>query len=395
MGLSKSARNTLFCLILLLFASFTALSQPYAIGSLNNTYIDPSRNNRQIPVAVYYPAQNPGSGVAMAPGSFPVVSFGHGFVMVHTAYKYLWEALVPLGYIVVFPLTEGSAIPAPSQMDFGLDIAFVARKIVNDGLTNPSSIFYGHVKDRRALMGHSMGGGSAYLGAAYDTSITTLVTLAAANTSPSAVLASRGVNVPTLLFAGQNDCITPPSQHQQPLYDSTASLHKVMITILGGGHCYFADYNFNCSLGELTCSPQPTITRSQQQQTMLDFLIPWLDYTLNDNYTAWQLFYDSLTSSGRISYQLQWTLTGRGHGMGYQKCNQCFRNFDEKFVIEIPTSFLPVAVYVFNTSGQLVYAKSSVKLPALTLDTATWPKGVYFLRIFGSSYLCAGKIIRQ
>ena len=395
MGLSKSARNTLFCLILLLFASFTALSQPYATGSLNNTYIDPSRNNRQIPVAVYYPAQNPGSGVAMAPGSFPVVSFGHGFVTVHTAYKYLWEVLVPLGYIVAFPLTEGSAIPPPSHMDFGLDIAFVARKIVNEGLTNPSSVFYGHVKDRRALMGHSMGGGSAYMGAASDTSITTLVTLAAGNISSLAINAAAEISVPTLLFAGQNDCITPPSQHQQPLYDSTASLQKVMITVLGGGHCYFADYNFNCSLGELTCSPQPTISRAQQQQTTLDFLIPWLDYTLNDNNTAWQLFYDSLTSSGRITYQLKWTLTGRGHGMGYQKCNQSFSSLGERLDLEIPASFLPVAINVFNSSGQLVYAKSSVKLPALTLDTAAWPKGVYFLRIFGTSYLCAGKIIRQ
>ncbi len=388
-------RNAFFTLLMLFASPFATLSQPYAIGSLNTTYVDPARNNRQIPVAIYYPALSPGNTVPVAPGHFPVVSFGHGFVMVHTAYKYLWEALVPLGYIVAFPLTESSAIPAPSHIDFGLDIAFVAQKIVDEGVNNASSLFYGHVKNQTALMGHSMGGGSAYLGAAADTTHTTLVTFAAANTSPSAILAATEVNIPTLLFAGQNDCITPPSLHQQPLYDSTSSPHKVMITILGGGHCYFADYNFNCSLGELTCSPQPTISRSQQQQTTLDFLIPWLDYTLNEYMASWQLFYDSLKASNRIVYQMSWSLTGKDKTLRYHKCRQPLMLFGEKLDIDIPSIHQPVVVNIYNLSGRTVFEQRDVSVSPLSVDTSHWPAGLYILQIAGSEYFCAGKIIRR
>ena len=82
------------------------VAQGYQIGKINTTFTDATRNNRQVPVAIYYPADVAGNAVPFAPGEFPVISFGHGFVMVHSAYQFLWEALVPSGYIVAFPLTE-------------------------------------------------------------------------------------------------------------------------------------------------------------------------------------------------------------------------------------------------------------------------------------------------
>lgn len=384
---------------LLLLAGITlfyggVVAQNYPIGNQQFTWTDPARNNRQIPVAVYYPAVSAGTGTAVANGIFPVVSFGHGFVMVHTAYKYLWEALVPLGYIVAFPLTESSAIPAPSHQNFGLDIAFVARKLVAEG-QNPSSPFYGHVKNKTALMGHSMGGGSAFLGTASDTSFTTLVTLAAANTSPSAVQAAASVFIPTLLFAGQNDCVTPPAQHQQPMYDNTASDHKAMITILGGGHCYFADYNFNCSLGELTCSPQPTISRSEQQDATLDFLLPWLDFTLNENNAAWQLFYDSLTHSKRISYQIVWPITSRGKALNTRGLKIPPRIVSDQLELTLPQELGPLTIEIYSVDGRLILAEHDTCQAICTIPVAHWPRGWYILRITGKDYLCAGKVFRK
>jgi hypothetical protein len=58
---------------------------------------------------------------------FPVISFGHGFVMVHTAYQFLWLDLVPKGYILAFPTTEGSL--SPSHLNFGLDLAFIISQM--------------------------------------------------------------------------------------------------------------------------------------------------------------------------------------------------------------------------------------------------------------------------
>lgn len=388
--MAKLPSGLMVCLMV--FKGLTA--QNYLIGNQQFVWADPARNNRQVPTAVYYPADTPGTGVSLAAGSFPVVSFGHGFVMVHSAYEYLWEALVSQGYIVAFPLTESSAFPAPNHQNFGLDIAFVARKLVEEG-QNPSSPFYGHVKNKTALMGHSMGGGSAFLGTATDTSVATLVTLAAANTSPSAVQAAASVLIPTLLFAGQNDCVTPPAQHQQLMYDNTASDHKAMITILGGGHCYFADYNFNCSLGELTCSPQPTISRSEQQDATLDFLLPWLDFTLKENNTAWQLFYDSLIHSQRISYQIVWPLTGQVKALNTMGMKIPPRIVSDQLELTFPKELCPFTIEIYSMDGRLVMAKHDTCQAICKIPVAHLPRGWYIIRITGKDYLCAGKVFRK
>jgi len=53
--------------------------------------------------------------------------------------------------------------------------------------------------------------------------------LAPFDTRPSAIKAASSVIVPTLIFAGSNDCITPPEKHQLPVYNSSASPDKIYI----------------------------------------------------------------------------------------------------------------------------------------------------------------------
>lgn len=155
-------------------------------------------------------------------------------------------------------------------------------------------------------MGHSMGGGASFLACQNNTLPTTMVTFAAANTNPSAITAAEDVSIPTLIFSGQNDCVAPPSQHQIPMYNALATIQKMMISINGGGHCYFGDYNFNCSFGEGTCSPSPSITRIQQQQTILDFLNLYFDFILKGRCQSWENMNDSLINSPRITFQKSW-----------------------------------------------------------------------------------------
>lgn len=290
--------------ILILLMAIQLNAQPHQIGNISTTYLDPDRNNRSIPTEVFYPANQAGSNVPLADGMFPVVVFGHGFVMAYSAYEYLWQALVPLGYIVVLPKTEGSF--SPNHLNLGLDLAFLIEKIKSEGL-NESSVFYGKVTANAAMMGHSMGGGASYLGAANNPSVTTLVTFAAAETNPSAIAAAANIQAASIVFSGQNDCVTPPPQHQIPMYQALQNDKKIMITVNGGGHCYFADYNFYCSIGEATCSPSPTITREQQQQTVLSFLIPYFDFQLKGNFNSWQIFRDLLYSSQEVTFEDGWT----------------------------------------------------------------------------------------
>jgi len=278
---------------------FTA--QAFQIGHMSTTYLDPARNNRQVPVELYYPATVAGEDVPVAPppaGGFPPISFGHGFLMPYSDYAYIWESLVPAGYILALPRTEGGLFP--SHGEFGKDLAFLVRQLHEES-ANPSSPFYQTVATASAVMGHSMGGGASFLAAAEDPTITALANLAAAETNPSAIGAAAQITAPGLLFAGSYDCVTPPGQHQIPMYQALASDCKTLVTITGASHCQFAEYDYLCNLGEGGC-PTPLITREQQHALTIQLLRPWLDFVLKEDGAAWAEFQGLLAGLTGITY---------------------------------------------------------------------------------------------
>jgi pimeloyl-ACP methyl ester carboxylesterase len=290
-------------LIALQFVISAGLTQPYLVGNRSITFSDPSRNNRSIATNIYYPANTSGSNVPVAgnPGDkFPVLVFGHGFVMTTSAYANIWNAVVPQGYIIMLPTTESGF--SPSHTEFAKDIAFLVTAMQNEGQNN-SSPFYNKVDSTSCVMGHSMGGGSSFLSVQYNSSITAIANLAAAETNPSAIAACANITLPALVIAGGNDCITPPANHQLPMYNALASACKTYVSITGGSHCQMAESNFNCNLGELTCSPPPAITRAQQHAIINSLLIPWLNYHLKGDCNAWSDFQNLLSAGSGITSQ--------------------------------------------------------------------------------------------
>ncbi|MBK8340284.1 MAG: hypothetical protein IPK99_10000 [Flavobacteriales bacterium] len=271
--------------------------QPFAIGERSVDFFDTGRN-RTITCDVYHPADVAGTNVPLAPGNFPVLVMGHGFVMTTAVYSNFAEDLVPRGYILLLPTTEGGF--APAHEEFGLDLAFVAQamQLAN---TDGASPFFGQVAPATALLGHSMGGGASFLGADGNPGIQTLVNFAAAETNPSAIASAANVQVPTLLFAASEDCVTPIADHQQPMYDALTVPCRALVTVTGGGHCYFAENSFTCSFGEATCAPDLTISREQQHDAVADLAGLWLDHFLKGDAAAFTAFQDSLTVSGRIT----------------------------------------------------------------------------------------------
>jgi pimeloyl-ACP methyl ester carboxylesterase len=281
------------------------LAQSFPIGNRSITFNDPARN-RAIPVDIYYPGSSSGDNVPLADGAFPVLIMGHGFVMTVDAYMNLRDHFVPRGYILVLPTTEGGL--SPSHAAFGQDLAFLVGAMQAEN-TSGSSPFFEHVAPATALMGHSMGGGASFLGAANNYAIQALVNFAAAETDPSAIAAAAAVTVPTLVFAGSVDCITPIPQHQGPMYAATAASCKAFVNIQGGGHCHFANNNFNCSFGELTCG-SATISRAAQHAVVNDFAGLWLDHFLKGDANAFTNFSDSVAGSSRVIAELNCISTG-------------------------------------------------------------------------------------
>ncbi|TVR42858.1 MAG: T9SS C-terminal target domain-containing protein [Bacteroidia bacterium] len=287
---------------ILLFSLHPLTAQEYGIGHFQHTFIDPERNDRPILTEIYFPVEAGSEGDELANGEFPLLVFGHGFVMVWSAYENLWTHFVPNGYIMAFPRTEGGL--APSHLNFGLDIAFLVDAIqaMHD---DPSAPLFGGLNGRSAVMGHSMGGGAAVLAASFNSNITALLGLAPAETNPSAINAAQNISIPSLIFSGSSDDVTPEGTHQIPIYDALGSEEKTFISIIGGGHCYFANFNFNCNLGEAGSSGNITITRDEQQETTEDFATPWLDYFLRDECESMIIFRDSLETSERITFMEQ------------------------------------------------------------------------------------------
>ncbi len=303
--------QTVFVFLVLTCSAFHSFAQ-YQIGHTTITFNDPSRTGgfgsgggpgRQIQTEIYYPALVAGEDVALAPLTHPLIVFGHGFAMTWEAYQNIWEKYAPMGYIVAFPRTESGLFPGPSHSDFALDLALVETKMQALNF-NSGSIFYLHIKDNSAIMGHSMGGGATILaGDNVSTTLRTIIGLAPAETTPSAIADAANVTIPALIFSGVQDGVTPPIDHHIPIYNALGSDCKTLVSITGGAHCYFANTNFNCDFGESTSSTGISISRSEQQNTTYSLLTPWLDFYLKENCDAFNAFEDSLNNVGGITSQ--------------------------------------------------------------------------------------------
>jgi len=305
---SKNIISIKLTILLCLFVLSTSVIAQYQIGHTTITFQDANRGNRNIQTEIYYPALVAGNNTAAVQDSFPVLVFGHGFVMAWDAYQNVWEEFVPQGYIIAFPRTEGNILSTDHQ-EFGWDLQFLVSEMQVEG-ANLSSLLYGVMAPETALMGHSMGGGASFLAADSlvnngNENLKTLVGLAPAESTTngvSSINSAKNITVPSVIFSGSQDGVTPPGDHHIPMYDSLASACKTFVSITGGAHCYFANSNFNCDFGEGTSSTGISITRGEQHDTYFDFLGLWLDYTLKYNCSAFTEFNDSLNNSTRITY---------------------------------------------------------------------------------------------
>lgn len=299
----------LILLSILTLSTLHFFAQSYEIGHTTITFNDPGRtggfgsgggSGRQIQTEIYYPADMAGTDVAMTNGSFPVIVFGHGFVMAWDAYENIWTELVPKGYILAFPRTEGGF--SPDHDEFGQDLALVETKMQDEG-TTASSIFYNHISGNSAIMGHSMGGGATFLAGANNSSVQTIIGLAPAETNPSAIAEAANVSVPALVFSADEDAVTPPADHHIPIYNALGSACKYFINIQGGAHCYYANSNFNCDFGEGASGGNISISRQDQQDILFRYLIPWLDLYLKNDCSQNTVFTTDLGNDTDVTHQ--------------------------------------------------------------------------------------------
>ena len=380
----------------LLFSNLNA--QLYQIGHTTITFIDASRNNRSIATEIYYPADNAGNNVPVTTSNtlqFPSLVFGHGFVMTWDAYTNFKDFLVPNGYIMAFPKTEGSL--SPSHLEFGKDLAFVINQMNILG-TQSTSIFYNRVSQMNAVMGHSMGGGASFLAVPLNTNIKTLVNFAPAETTPSAITAAASIAIPSLIFAGGNDCVTPASTNQLPMYTNLVSSCKTYIKIIGASHCQMANSNTFCNFGEVTCSPAPTITRSVQHAKIFSYLLPWLDFQLKSNCAQGAAFDSQLISDATVNFQkncIQCDLLKNNGFDTSEKELVLFPNPAGDFISIKGISQKESTIKITDVNSKVVCIQ--IISDGSTIDVSKFLSGVYFYQIIDmeNNKMSKGKFVKK
>ncbi|MGH3825446.1 MAG: dienelactone hydrolase family protein [Pseudonocardiaceae bacterium] len=175
-------------------------------------------------------------GVVFTPRSgreLPAVAFGNGWLQPTARYGELLRHLASWGLVAAAPATQSGALASHSQLatDLRTVLDVCAGVQLGDGgiSVDPGKL---------ALAGHGMGGGCAVLAAAADDRCRAVVTLAVAETMPSAVAAARGCAMPALHVAGGKDLLAPPIGHAQPVAKAWAGPVQLR-TLPKAGHLSF------------------------------------------------------------------------------------------------------------------------------------------------------------
>ncbi|MDO8999450.1 MAG: T9SS type A sorting domain-containing protein [Bacteroidota bacterium] len=395
-------------LLITVLLSVSVYSQTFQTGTITLTFNDATRTGgfgsgggpgRQIQTEIYYPATVAGSNVAVATGSFPVVVFGHGFVMDWGSYDNVFSLLSKRGYIVALPRTEGGF--SPSHSEFGLDLAVVGNKLMQLNITNTlAPIFVGKVIQKLALAGHSMGGGSSFLAAKNNPSITCLFNFAAAQTNPTSSNAAKQVFVPTLIIGGQSDCVAPAATNQDKMWDSTAASKKYEIIIKNLTHCDFGNgTNFNCTFGQNSSNCPNTVNNLTALNLYMNFVNPFLDFNLKGICNEGTRFMDSLNLSQVIFSKKQ---------LGVLACAPVFLNERENlesvkifpnpakdiFIIE-GIDEKDIKVDVFTILGQALDAKILKSDDKIRVDISEFPSGIYVIKLSNKDTSILKRIVKE
>ena len=162
-------------------------------------------------------------------GPYGVVSLSPGFTENASAIQYWGPYLASQGFVTItINTTSGLITPEERSTEQLQALEYVIDQSATAG--NPLA---GKVDpDRKAVGGHSMGGGASLISAQNDRSIDAVLPLA-----PWNLYQPTGVAAPTLVLACQSDVIAPVATNASPLYEAVpATTEKMYVSLAGGDH---------------------------------------------------------------------------------------------------------------------------------------------------------------
>lgn len=180
-------------------------------------------------------------------------------------------------------------------VEFAKDMAFVASRIKALRYL-PGSFFYKRYNLKSCFMGHGTGGSAATFAVQYHPTVTTLVTIAATETVPSAINASTLITIPSVVIGGGEDCVSPIATNQMPMFDNINSDCKTFVNLLDATHCHFAQDAAACTTAQSSCSTSA---------------INWQSTAFNHNYLVISFLRYYMKSNAPALAKFEWKLASK------------------------------------------------------------------------------------
>lgn len=290
---------------------------PCPIGSMYSDLGPPAEEYGNLSAAIYYPACQEGEEKAVAPGASPVVVFGHGYQQSFGDYRYVWEALVPRGYIVALPdkLNEATTVDIN---EYAADLAHMADTLQLWG-KDEDSPFFEKVAPAVAVMGHSTGSGAGIDAVATGlfkeippSTVVSLAPLGNIDAMPinglSPIEAAADLHLPIIIMQGTWDCICPTEMNAQPIYEALpAETVKYFVELPDGDHCGFSDqegpglelcdtaeWGFCLMVFGMGDKRGDTMGSAKQNSLAISLALPWLNHHVKQKPAAWAHFLTAL-----------------------------------------------------------------------------------------------------
>lgn len=382
------------CLSLFIIAydSVVAQSQKggFAIGTRDLRFDDNFYSQASVKMRVFFPKKST-QEQTIADGKFPVIAFGHGFVMNYLAYTNLFEHLASWGYIVA-TLDEQNGFNV-NHFTFAQQLSASVRYLQSEGMRE-GSFFFAKTDTACAVFGHSMGGGASMLTPLIFPKITAIAGLAPAQTTstPTAIDGLKDINTPVLIISARGDSVTPERSNQVPMFNNALG-PKQRISLLKGGHCNFTDTpNLLCGVGANSAGDKGSLTPAQQQLLTKRYLTAFFNYYLKGNRESLTFICgDSVRSDIEVENFTNITCPTVRPTVTIRDILRTHPN-PSQGIFTLSGLESGLIYEVLDVNGRVLFHFQAEDL-SQTIDLSTYPDGVYLLKVWDLSRTATQKMI--
>ena len=174
---------------------------------------------------IYYPT---------ATGTYGVIALCPGFTATQTSVAWLAQRLATHGFVTLAMNTNNPLLDSPSSRGTQLRAAIAYLT----GSSAPAAVKAHVDATRRAVYGHSMGGGGVLYALTSDKTLKAGFPMAPYNTATTSF---PTITSATMILTGTGDTTAPPSTYGLPMYNSLpVTTQKAYALLTGAGHSTFS-----------------------------------------------------------------------------------------------------------------------------------------------------------